>query len=152
MEIFAIHMQIKCVMATLKEKLQTMLQATDEQGTPDSAPEAGNETANPQTPTDMKAQFGNLKADIASTPRKYFLFVFASFLILYALFGDYGIVQRLRLEYHYHSLQNQLAEENERTKQLKLAIKQAKEPQEIERIAREKYNLTKDGETVYIIK
>ncbi|ACF13982.1 Septum formation initiator [Chloroherpeton thalassium ATCC 35110] len=146
-------MQINRDMSLLKEMLQLLLHAIGGNGASMNASSTdGDDAQKPPLPIDIKTQFNNLKVDIVSTPRKYFMFVLVCFLVLYALFGDYGIVQRLRLEYHYRSLQSELAEENKRTKQLQAEIRHVKEIEEIERIAREKYNLTKEGETVYIIK
>jgi len=136
-------------MGAFKKKLQSLLQAMTDDGTSDS--EDAYHEKRPYVP-DVRMQLTNLKNDIVSTPRKYFLFVFVSFLLLYALFGNYGVLQRLRLEFHHHKLINELAAEKQRTQQLKSEITHARELEEVERIAREKYNLTKKGETVYIIK
>jgi cell division protein FtsB len=99
-----------------------------------------------------KTKFKAFSAELVSNPKKYVLAGALGLLTFYALFGDYGVVSRVRYEYQKHSLTTELAAEHARTEALRMSIEKAKSLDEIERIAREKFNLSKKGETIYIVK
>lgn len=74
-------------------------------------------------------------------------------LLLHLTFAEKGLVKRIKLEIESKKLKKKIEtieKENDSLKQkiYKLEIN----PKEIERIAREKYGMAKEGEEVYIIK
>ena len=70
-------------------------------------------------------------------------------LILFALFGNKGIIQRMKLESEQESLQKQLQSEIDRSKELEKEIEELKtSDKKIESVAREKYGMTKEGEKI----
>lgn len=101
---------------------------------------------------EVKSAFKTLYSDASSNPKKYFLIAAGSLAAFYILFGDYGAVQRIRYEYRKHRLNKELSDETLRTEMLRQHIDRANDADEIERLAREKYNLARKDETVYLIK
>ncbi|MBC8043555.1 MAG: septum formation initiator family protein [Rhizobacter sp.] len=100
----------------------------------------------------VRSQLAALYDDIAQNPRRYFALTLSGLAVIYLLFGDYGLFARLKMEYRKHALTGALAAENRRTDSLRISLKRAAELDEIERIAREKYNLARKDETVYLLK
>jgi cell division protein FtsB len=73
-------------------------------------------------------------------------------LIYLAVFGNKGIIQRVKLEKEKKQLEHQLIEEVKRTDELQKEIENLHNSDEtIEKVAREKYGMTKDGEKIYKI-
>ncbi|NTW49824.1 MAG: hypothetical protein HGB19_08885 [Chlorobiales bacterium] len=103
-------------------------------------------------PEFLKEQVKVVSKDVAENPQKYFVIAAIGIAALFILFADYGIVPRIQLEYSRYHLRQELEAEKAHTQQLEEKIKHAQDIDEIERIAREKYNLSKKEETVYIIK
>ena len=93
-----------------------------------------------------------LAKDATRSPLKYVRLAFAGLILFYIVFGDYGIVSRLRFEVERARLQQELDAELRRTNELKANIEHAKSLETIEKLAREKYGFSKKGETVYLIK
>ncbi|MDX2130000.1 MAG: septum formation initiator family protein [Chloroherpetonaceae bacterium] len=89
---------------------------------------------------------------VIENPKHYAVLAIAGMMIFAVLFGNHGIIQRIRLEMQVASIQKELQEEEAKRIQLEAKLKRTSEPDEIERLAREKYHLSKEGETVYIIK
>jgi len=89
---------------------------------------------------------------IIENPKHYAALAIAGIMIFTVLFGDHGIIQRIRLEVQVASIRNELEAEEAKRQKLEDRFKRTSEPDEIERLAREKYHLSKEGETVYIIK
>lgn len=85
--------------------------------------------------------------------RKFFLFLTIILLVLaYALFGRKGLIQRVELELENKDLKQKLVEEQKKTELLKKEIDELKTSEKkIDKVAREKYNMTKEGEEVYKI-
>lgn len=86
--------------------------------------------------------------------RKTFFFVLLIFLLVlsYALFGKKGILQRVDLEMENKELRQKLKEEQDKTIMLQKEIEQLKSSdKKIEKVAREKYNMSKEGEEIYKI-
>jgi cell division protein FtsB len=70
----------------------------------------------------------------------------------YAVFGKKGILQRVELEMENKQLQQQLKDEQEKTVKLQKEIEDLKSSdKKIEKVAREKYGMTKEGEEIYKI-
>lgn len=71
-------------------------------------------------------------------------------IIIYAVFGKKGILQRVELEMENKELRARLKEEQEKTIMLQKQIEELKTSyKEIERVAREKYGMLKEGEEIY---
>jgi cell division protein FtsB len=83
--------------------------------------------------------------------RKFFLYVAVLLLILsYAVFGKKGILQRVELEMENRELKEKLKAEQQRSLILQKEIEDLKtSDKKIEKVAREKYGMVKDGEEIY---
>ena len=79
--------------------------------------------------------------------------VVISAVLFYLLFSSHGIVQRISLEYKLTELKEQLSNERKIKDSLQNKIRKLRyDTLEIERAAREKFGMVKDGEKVYYIK
>lgn len=85
--------------------------------------------------------------------RKFFLYLIVLLLILsYAVFGKKGILQRVELEMENRDLKERLKTEQDKTIMLQKEIEDLKtSDKKIEKVAREKYGMVKDGEEIYKI-
>ncbi len=83
--------------------------------------------------------------------KKFFLYLLVLLLILgYAVFGKKGILQRVELEMENRELREKLKTEQDKSMMLQKEIEDLKtSDKKIEKVAREKYNLVKDGEEIY---
>ena len=71
-------------------------------------------------------------------------------LVGFVLFGNRGIVQRIRLERQQAELQQKIREAEAETRRLQTEQKALEgDPKAIEKAAREKHGMVRDGETVY---
>jgi cell division protein FtsB len=71
-------------------------------------------------------------------------------LIGFVLFGNRGILQRIRLERQQAGLQQKIREAEAETLRLQTELKALEsDPRAIEKAAREKHGMVRDGETVY---
>jgi len=71
-------------------------------------------------------------------------------LVLYLLFGSHGIIQRVKLENQKAELEVEIREAEDQTKRLRAESKALDGDLEaIEKVAREKHGMIRDGETVY---
>ncbi|PWW82429.1 MULTISPECIES: FtsB family cell division protein [Prosthecochloris] len=99
----------------------------------------------------MKQVLSDIWAYVLSHPKKIFLLALAGVLVLWVIFGNYGVVARFRME-----AENRMLRELQEQEELKIIentrkIRSADNPETIEKIAREKYNFSKDDETLFII-
>lgn len=70
--------------------------------------------------------------------------------ILFLLFGSHGIVQRIRLQHQKAELEMKVQQAEAETKRLRAESKALDgDKKAIEKVAREKYGMHRDGETVY---
>ncbi len=85
--------------------------------------------------------------------RRFFIFLIIVLLIMaYAVFGKKGLLQRVELEMENRELQRKLKDEQDRTIMLQKEIDDLKSSdKKIEKVAREKYGMIKDGEEIYKI-
>lgn len=68
----------------------------------------------------------------------------------YAVFGKKGIMQRVELEMENRELREKLKTEQDKSLMLQKEIEDLKtSDKKIEKVAREKYNLVKEGEEIY---
>ncbi len=75
--------------------------------------------------------------------------IFFAGLLSLAVFGNKGILQRYRLESERKELEKQLDDEYKKAEALRKEIEELRTSDEkMEKVAREKYGMTKDGETV----
>jgi cell division protein FtsB len=83
--------------------------------------------------------------------RRFFAYLIVVLAILsYAVFGKKGILQRVELEMENIELKEKLKAEQEKTLILQREIQQLKtSDSKIEKVAREKYGMVKEGEEIY---
>ncbi|WP_294348106.1 septum formation initiator family protein [Prosthecochloris sp.] len=99
----------------------------------------------------MKQLLSDIWAYVLSHPRKIFLLALAGVLVLWVVFGNYGVVARFRMEAENRMLRELQEQEELRIIENTRKIHSAYNPETIEKIAREKYNFSKDDETLFII-
>ncbi|MCW8819397.1 MAG: septum formation initiator family protein [Ignavibacteriaceae bacterium] len=99
----------------------------------------------------LSRSMADIWAYILSRPRKIFLLVLAGIFVLWIVFGDYGVVARLRMEAEHSMLRARQQQEERNIIENTRKIRQADDPEAIEKIAREKYNFSRDEETLFII-
>jgi len=87
-----------------------------------------------------------------SNPKKILVRIAAVVFVFWALFDDYGIVKRVRMEAEYRSLLDRQKSEQQKMVDNEQRILHAREPDSIEKAARERYNFRKSGETLFIIR
>jgi len=76
--------------------------------------------------------------------------IFFTGLISFAVFGNKGLIQRFKLESEKKDLEVMLDAEIKKTKELQNEIEELKTSEsKQERVAREKYGMTKEGEKIY---
>ncbi|MCS7230085.1 MAG: septum formation initiator family protein [Candidatus Kryptonium sp.] len=74
-------------------------------------------------------------------------------LLFYLVFAEKGLIKRVKLEIELKKLKKEIEKiENENASLREKIHKLETDPKEIERIAREKYGMAKEGEEVFIIK
>ena len=74
-------------------------------------------------------------------------------LALFLLFGGHGIVQRIRLTNQKSDLQAKIEQASVETKQLETQSKALDgDKKAVEKVAREKYGMIREGETVYKVR
>ena len=85
--------------------------------------------------------------------RRFFIFLLLLlFIIAYAVLGKKGLIQRVELEIENRELQQKLKDEQEKTIKLQKEIEELKtSDKKLDKVAREKYGMTKDGEEIYKI-
>jgi len=85
--------------------------------------------------------------------RRLFIYLLVLLLILsYAVFGKKGILQRVDLELENRQLQQMLKAEQDKTLMLQKEIEDLKtSDKKVEKVAREKYGMKKEGEEIYKI-
>ena len=73
--------------------------------------------------------------------------------VIVIFFSDYGVIKRLSLEMKSNELQKEIIQQRQITDSMQIALDRLKnDTVEIERIAREKYGMSKKNEDVYYIK
>ena len=76
--------------------------------------------------------------------------VLGSALFLYALLGSHGVLQRIRLQNQKAELVGKIQSAEEETRRLQSEAKALEgDPKAVEKVAREKYGMIREGETVY---
>ncbi|MEO8209145.1 MAG: septum formation initiator family protein [bacterium] len=92
----------------------------------------------------------NVARYIKYNSRVMFVILFFLGLISLAALGNKGIIQRFKLESEKKDLEKQLETEVKKSQELLKEIDELKSSDtKIEKVAREKYGMTKDGEKIY---
>ena len=87
------------------------------------------------------------------TNKKFIFLIILIPILLFLFFNNKGIIQRIGLEMERKKLLEQISLEEQRQKKFQEDIYLIKNSNEkIEKIAREKYNMKRPGETVYKLK
>ncbi|NTU96211.1 MAG: septum formation initiator [Chlorobiaceae bacterium] len=100
----------------------------------------------------MKKFFNKLWDHLRTNPKQIFFRVAFVLFIIWFLFDDFGIVKRIRMEAEQRILVERLKTVRKRVEENELRIQHAKDPDSVEKAAREKYNFRKEGETLFIIR
>jgi cell division protein FtsB len=89
---------------------------------------------------------------IRSNPKKFTVRGILAFALFWFVFGDFGLVTRIGMELENRKLEKLQAEEQKKIAALQKTINSAWLPDSVEKVARERYNFHRKGETVFIIK
>ncbi|NTU93124.1 MAG: septum formation initiator family protein [Chlorobiaceae bacterium] len=89
---------------------------------------------------------------IRSNPKKFILQSVLALFVFWFVFGDFGLVTRISMERDHRELMKRQTEEQRKILEDRATIRQAYHQDSIEKVAREKYNFRKPGETVFIIR
>jgi cell division protein FtsB len=89
---------------------------------------------------------------IRSNPKKFIIQALLLLFVIWFVFGDYGLVTRIRMEREHRMLMQRQEQEQKKITEDQEKIKHAYHPDSIEKVAREKYNFRAKGETVFIIR
>lgn len=88
---------------------------------------------------------------VQSKPNRIALFALLLFALFIMFFGDFGIIKRIQMEIEYRQLLQEEARTQIMLRDNAVRIKNARNPDSIEKAAREKYNFRKPGETLFLI-
>ena len=81
-----------------------------------------------------------------------FFIIVVGGLLVFASLGNKGLISRIKMESERKDLEEQLKTEQMKTKDLQKEIEELKtSDKKMEKTAREKYGMTKEGETIYKI-
>jgi len=84
---------------------------------------------------------------------QFIVLLLCVFVAIIMIFSDYGIIKRMSLEMQSNELQKEIMQQKQITDSMQIAIDRLRnDTVEIERIAREKYGMSKKNEDVYYIK
>jgi cell division protein FtsB len=84
---------------------------------------------------------------------QFIILLLCVFVAIIMIFSDYGIIKRMSLEMQSNELQKEIMQQKQITDSMQIAIDRLRnDTVEIERIAREKYGMSKKNEDVYYIK
>ncbi len=100
----------------------------------------------------MKNFFDTIWLYTHANPKKILFFVGVLYFIFWILFDDFGLLKRIRMEADHVMLLDRQKVEQKKIIDNELRIKHARDPDSIEKAARERYNFRKPGETLFIIR
>jgi cell division protein FtsB len=87
------------------------------------------------------------------TRRRALVAIVGTLLVSYVLFNNRGIIARIRLEHERQVMIEKVRAAEEETKRLQSYLKALDgDKRTIEKVAREKYGMAREGETVYKVK
>jgi len=99
----------------------------------------------------VKKNLDTLREYIQANPKKMLFWVVVVYFIFWILFDDFGLVKRIRMEADYTRLLDRQKVEQKKIIDNEQRIQHARDPDSIEKAARERYNFRKPGETLFII-
>ncbi|MFM8474024.1 MAG: FtsB family cell division protein [Candidatus Kapaibacterium sp.] len=92
------------------------------------------------------------EADVVKRRRRLLVLHIAILAVLFGMFSDYGFITRLQLEHRKAELQDSILSARSRHDSLARSADRLRfDTLEIERLAREKYGLSRPGEQVIIL-
>ncbi len=100
----------------------------------------------------MSKYFTEIWDYIRSNPKRFVVQTLLALFAFWFFFGDFGLVTRFGMEREHRQLIERQSEEQKRIVDDRATIRQAYNPDSIEKVAREKYNFRRPGETVFIIR
>ena len=120
----------------------------------------------PENPITLKTMDGNFYRNLqperflkkivksaAKNKKRTIILIIAFLLFLYLLFDNKGIITRVRLEAQHREWMEKVKSDSVETKRLQEQIKALEgDKKTIEKTAREKYGMAREGETVYQVK
>jgi cell division protein FtsB len=90
---------------------------------------------------------------VFKTRRRVLYAIVGTLLISYVLFNNRGVIARIRLEHERQVMIEKVKAAEEETKRLQSYLKALDgDKKTIEKVAREKYGMAREGETVYKVK
>lgn len=99
--------------------------------------------------TEKDGMLKNIARFMKYNSRLLLVLIFFAGLLSLAVFGNKGILQRYRLESERKDLEKQLDDEYKKAEVLRKEIEELRTSDEkMEKVAREKYGMTKEGETI----
>ena len=99
--------------------------------------------------TEKDGILNNIARFMKYNSRLLLVLIFFAGLLSLAVFGNKGILQRYRLESERKDLEKQLDDEYKKAEVLRKEIEELRTSDEkMEKVAREKYGMTKEGETI----
>jgi cell division protein FtsB len=100
----------------------------------------------------VKKIFNRLWDHVRANPKQVFFRVAFVLFVIWFVFDDFGIVKRVRMEADHRILLDRLQNARKKVVDNELRIQHARDPDSIEKAAREKYNFRKEKETLFIIR
>ncbi len=100
----------------------------------------------------MKKNLDTIWEYIHANPKKILFLVAVVYFIFWILFDDFGLVKRIRMEADHIMLLDRQKVEQKKIIDNEQRIQHARDPDSIEKAARERYNFRKPGETLFIIR
>ena len=100
----------------------------------------------------MASYLTDIWDSIRLNPKKYVIRVILVLAAIGFVFGDYGLATRIGMELENRKLEKLKTEEEQKIVELRGTIKNAYQPDSVEKVARERFNFHKKGETVFIIR
>ena len=90
---------------------------------------------------------------VFKTRRRALFVIIGTLLVSYVMFNNRGIVARIRLEHERSVMIEKVRAADQETKRLESYLKALDgDKKTIEKVAREKYGMAREGETVYKVK
>jgi cell division protein FtsB len=90
---------------------------------------------------------------VFKTRRRTVLVLLGTVLVSYVFFNNRGIIARIKLEHQRQELTDKVRAAEEETRRLQSYLKALDgDKKTIEKVARERYGLAREGETVYKVK
>ncbi|NTU53135.1 MAG: septum formation initiator family protein [Chlorobiaceae bacterium] len=100
----------------------------------------------------MTRFLANIWDFICTHPVRFMIRVLFFTSVLFFIFGDFGLVTRIVMEVENRSLEHRQAAEQKKIVALRNTIRNAYLPDSVERVARERYNFRRKGESVFMIR